>query len=183
MRRQGIQFAMITLAFSQFIYFIFLQAPFTGGEDGMQSIPRNDLFGFVDITSNLTLYYVVLAIHGAVRLRLSTASSIRPWRGAQGHPRQRAARRVRSASPGTLKLVAFILSASMAGVAGGTKAVVFQFATLTDVSWPISGEVVLMTLLGGLGTVFGPVVGSRRDHGDGVLHVRSSATGSASPRG
>lgn len=160
MRRQGIQFAMITLAFSQFIYFIFLQAPFTGGEDGMQSIPRNDLFGFVDITSNFTLYYVVLAI---------TALCVFIYYRVVHSPYGEVLKAVRDNQPRVeslgfdpekIKLVAFIISASMAGVAGGMKAVVYQFATLTDASWPISGEVILMTLLGGLGTLVGPVFGA-----------------------
>ncbi|MFH1793058.1 MAG: branched-chain amino acid ABC transporter permease [Pseudomonadota bacterium] len=160
MRRQGIQFAMITLAFSQFIYFIFLQAPFTGGEDGMQSIPRNDLFGFVDITSNLTFYYVVLAF---------TALCVFVYYRVVHSPYGEVLKAVRDNQPRVeslgfdpekIKLVAFIISASMAGVAGGMKAVVYQFATLTDASWPISGEVILMTLLGGLGTLVGPVFGA-----------------------
>jgi len=160
MRRQGIQFAMITLAFSQFIYFIFLQATFTGGEDGMQAIPRNDLFGFVDITSNFTLYYVVLAI---------TALCVFLYYRVVHSPYGEVLKAVRDNQPRVeslgfdpekIKLVAFIISASMAGVAGGMKAVIYQFATLTDASWPISGEVILMTLLGGLGTLVGPVFGA-----------------------
>jgi len=160
MRRQGIQFAMITLAFSQFIYFILLQAPFTGGEDGMQSIPRNDLFGFVDITSNFTFYYVVLAI---------TALCVFVYYRVVHSPYGEVLKAVRDNQPRVeslgfdpekIKLVAFVISASMAGVAGGMKATVYQFATLTDASWPVSGEVILMTLLGGLGTLTGPVFGA-----------------------
>ncbi len=160
MRRQGIQFAMITLAFSQFIYFILLQAPFTGGEDGMQSIPRNDLFGFVDITSNFTFYYVVLAI---------TALCVFVYYRVVHSPYGEVLKAVRDNQPRVeslgfdpekIKLVAFVISATMAGVAGGMKATVYQFATLTDASWPVSGEVILMTLLGGLGTLTGPVFGA-----------------------
>ena len=160
MKRQGIQFAMITLAFSQFIYFIFLQAPFTGGEDGMQAIPRNDLFGLVDVSSNFTYYYVVLAI---------TALCVFAYYRVVHSPYGEVLKAVRDNQPRVeslgfdpekIKLVAFIISASMAGVAGGMKATVYQFATLTDASWPISGEVILMTLLGGLGTLIGPVFGA-----------------------
>jgi branched-chain amino acid transport system permease protein len=160
MKRQGIQFAMITLAFSQFIYFIFLQAPFTGGEDGMQAIPRNDLFGFVDITSNFTHYYVVLAI---------TVLCIFVYYRVVHSPYGEVLKAVRDNQPRVeslgfdperIKLLAFIISASMAGIAGGMKATVYQFATLTDSSWPISGEVILMTLLGGLGTLTGPLFGA-----------------------
>ncbi|MCR5859033.1 branched-chain amino acid ABC transporter permease [Mesorhizobium sp. J428] len=160
MRRQGIQFAMITLAFSQFIYFIFLQAPFTGGEDGMQAIPRNDLFGFVDISSNMTFYYVVLAI---------TALCVFIYYRVVHSPYGEVLKAVRDNQPRVeslgfdpekIKLLAFVISAAMAGVAGGMKATVYQFATLTDASWPVSGEVILMTLLGGLGTLIGPVFGA-----------------------
>jgi branched-chain amino acid transport system permease protein len=160
MKRQGIQFAMITLAFSQFIYFIFLQAPFTGGEDGMQAIPRNDLFGIIDIKSNLTFYYVVLAI---------TALCVFIYYRVVHSPYGEVLKAVRDNQPRVeslgfdpekIKLVAFIISAAMAGIAGGMKATVYQFATLTDASWPVSGEVILMTLLGGLGTLTGPVFGA-----------------------
>jgi branched-chain amino acid transport system permease protein len=160
MRRQGIQFAMITLAFSQFIYFIFLQSPFTGGEDGMQAIPRNDLFGFVEIGSNFTFYYVVLAI---------TALCVFVYYRIVHSPYGEVLKAVRDNQPRVeslgfnpekIKLLAFILSATMAGIGGGMKATVYGFATLTDASWPVSGEVILMTLLGGLGTLTGPVFGA-----------------------
>jgi branched-chain amino acid transport system permease protein len=160
MKRQGIQFAMITLAFSQFIYFIFLQSAFTGGEDGMQAIPRNDLFGLIDIRSNLTFYYVVLAI---------TALCVFVYYRVVHSPYGEVLKAVRDNQPRVeslgfdpekIKLVAFIISATMAGVAGGMKATVYEFATLTDASWPVSGEVILMTLLGGLGTLSGPVFGA-----------------------
>lgn len=159
-RRQGIQFAMITLAFSQFLYFIFLQAPFTGGEDGMQAIPRNPMFGLVPVADNFTYYYVVLAItllcvfiyyrvvHSPYGEILKAVRDNQPRVESLGF------------DPERIKLLAFVISASMAGVAGGMKATVYQFATLTDASWPISAEVILMTLLGGLGTLLGPIFGA-----------------------
>ena len=159
-RRQGIQFAMITLAFSQFLYFIFLQAPFTGGEDGMQAIPRNPMFGLVPVGDNFTYYYVVLAItllcvfiyyrvvHSPYGEILKAVRDNQPRVESLGF------------DPERIKLLAFVISASMAGVAGGMKATVYQFATLTDASWPISAEVILMTLLGGLGTLLGPIFGA-----------------------
>jgi branched-chain amino acid transport system permease protein len=160
MKRQGIQFTMITLAISQFIYFLFLQAPFTGGEDGMQAIPRNDLFGFIDISSNTTFYYVVLAFTVLcvfVYYRVVHSPYGEVLKAVRDNQQ-----RVESLgfNPERIKLVAFVISAAMAGIAGGMKATVYQFATLTDVSWPISGEVILMTLLGGLGTLTGPVFGA-----------------------
>lgn len=160
MKRQGIQFAMITLAFSQFLYFIFLQAPFTGGEDGMQAIPRNDLFGFINIGSNLTFYYVVLAI--TVLCVLIYYRVVHSPYGEVLKAVRDNQQRVESLGfdPEKIKLVAFIISATMAGIAGGMKATVYQFATLTDASWPVSGEVILMTLLGGLGTLTGPMFGA-----------------------
>ncbi len=160
MRRQGIQFAMITLAFSQFIYFIFLQARFTGGEDGMQRIPRNPILGILDVSSNTTYYYVVLAITaGCVFVYYRVVNS--PYGEVLKAVRDNQAR-VESLGfdPEKIKLVAFVISAAMAGVAGATKATVYQFATLTDASWPVSGEVILMTLLGGLGTLTGPIFGA-----------------------
>ena len=159
-RRQGIQFAMITLAFSQFLYFIFLQAPFTGGEDGMQAIPRNPMFGLIPVADNFTYYYVVLAItllcvfvyyrvvHSPYGEILKAVRDNQPRVESLGF------------DPERIKLLAFVISASMAGVAGGMKATVYQFATLTDASWPISAEVILMTLLGGLGTLLGPIFGA-----------------------
>ncbi|MGB3501547.1 MAG: branched-chain amino acid ABC transporter permease [Mesorhizobium sp.] len=158
--RLGIQFAMITLAFSQLIFFFFLRAPFTGGDDGMQSIPRNALFGFIDVSSNFTYYYVVLAISAlAVLIYYRIVHS--PYGEVLKAVRDNEAR-VESLGfhPEKVKLMAFVLSATMAGVAGATKATVFQFATLTDVSWAVSGEVILMTLLGGLGTLTGPAFGA-----------------------
>ncbi|HMQ73449.1 MAG TPA: branched-chain amino acid ABC transporter permease [Rubrivivax sp.] len=159
-RRQGIYFAMITLALAQMVFFFSLQAPFTGGEDGIQAVPRGRLFGIVDLDDPHAMYAVVLvifvtgfgivyrAIHSpfgqvlkAIRENENRAISL-------GYDTDR------------FKLLAFVLSATLAGLAGATKAIVFQLASLTDVHWSMSGEVVLMTLLGGMGTVFGPVVGA-----------------------
>jgi branched-chain amino acid transport system permease protein len=159
-RRQGIQFAMITLAISQFVYFLLLQVPFTGGENGMQGIPRNDLFGFVEVKDSLSFYYVILAF---------TVLAIFAFYRIVHSPFGELLRAIRDNEPRVeslgfetkrFKLIAFILSASLAGLAGAMKATVFQFATLTDVSWNISGEVILMTLLGGLGTFTGPMFGA-----------------------
>jgi branched-chain amino acid transport system permease protein len=159
-RRQGIYFAMITLALAQMIYFFCLQAPFTHGEDGIQAVPRGKLFGLLDLNNTLTLYYVVLAIFIAAFLLIyrvihspfgNVLKAIRenePRAISLGYDAER------------YKLLAFVLSATLAGLAGATKAIVFQLASLTDVHWTMSGEVVLMTLLGGMGTIFGPVVGA-----------------------
>lgn len=159
-RKSGISFAMITFAIAQFVYFILLQSPFTGGEDGLQEIPRGPVLGFIDVGRNFTYYYVVLAI-----TVLAVASFYRIVHSPFGEV-LRAIRdndaRVESLGmkPERFKLVALMLSAGLAGIAGGMKATVFQFATLTDVSFPISTEVIIMTLLGGLGTLFGPMVGA-----------------------
>ncbi|ETR78302.1 ABC transporter permease [Afipia sp. P52-10] len=159
-RRQGIQFAMITLAFAQFVYFILLQAEFTGGENGMQGIPRSALFGLIDVRNNFNYYYVVLAISAAAIFAFYRVVHS-PFGEVLKAIRDNEAR-VESLGfdPEKFKLVAFTLSAAMAGLAGGLKATVFQFATLTDVSWQVSGEVILMTLLGGLGTLTGPMFGA-----------------------
>ena len=159
-RRQGIYFAMITLALAQMIFFVSLQAPFTGGEDGIQAVPRGMMFGFLDLRDIETLYFVVLAIFlGGFLLIYRIIHS--PF----GH----VLRAIRENEPRAIslgykvdqyKLLAFVLSAALAGLAGGTKTIVFQLASLTDVHWTMSGEVILMTLLGGLGTVFGPAVGA-----------------------
>ena len=159
-RRQGIYFAMITLALAQMLFFFCLQAPFTHGEDGIQAVPRGMLLGFLDLRNTLVMYYVVLAIFlGGFLLIYRTIHS----------PFGQVLKAVRENEPRALslgyqadryKLIAFVLSAGLAGLAGGTKAIVFQLVSLTDVHWSMSGEVVLMTLLGGLGTVFGPVVGA-----------------------
>lgn len=159
-RRQGIYFTMITLALSQMLYFVFLQAPFTGGEDGLQSIPRGRLLGLVDLGNDMTMYYVVLAIVVA-----AFALVVRIIHSPFGQ----VLKAVRENEPRTTslgydvdryKLLAFVLSAALAGLAGSTKAVVLGFGTLTDVHWSMSGLVVLMTLVGGMGTLFGPVVGA-----------------------
>lgn len=159
-RRQGIYFAMITLALAQMIYFFCLQAKFTGGEDGIQRVPRGTLFGVLDLGNDLTLYFVVLAIFlFGFMLVYRTIHS----------PFGQVLKAIRENEPRAIslgykvdqyKLIAFVLSATLAGLAGATKAIVFQLASLTDVNWPMSGEVVLMTLLGGLGTVFGPIAGA-----------------------
>jgi branched-chain amino acid transport system permease protein len=159
-RRQGIYFAMITLALAQMIYFFALQAPFTGGEDGIQAVPRGRLFGVVDLTDTLTLYFVVLAIFtGAFLLIYRIIHS--PFGQVLKAIRENEARAISLGyKVDHYKLIAFVLSAALSGLAGATKAIVVQLASLTDVHWTMSGEVVLMTLLGGLGTVFGPVVGA-----------------------
>ena len=159
-RRQGIYFAMITLALAQMMYFFAVQAPFTGGEDGIQAVPRGRALGFLDLSQQMTMYYFVLAvflacflliyriIHSPFGEVLKAIRENEPRAVSLGYKTDR------------YKLVAFVLSATLAGVAGATKAIVFQLASLTDVHWGMSGEVVLMTLVGGLGTVFGPVVGA-----------------------
>jgi branched-chain amino acid transport system permease protein len=159
-RRQGIYFTMITLALSQMLFFVFLQAPFTGGEDGLQSIPRGKLLGAIDLGNDLSMYYVVLGIvvvafalvvriiHSPFGQVLKALRENEPRTTSLGYDVDR------------YKLLAFVLSAALAGLAGSTKAVVLGFATLTDVHWTMSGLVVLMTLVGGMGTLFGPVVGA-----------------------
>ncbi len=159
-RRQGIYFAMVTLAFAQMVFFFALQAPFTGGEDGIQAVPRGRLFGLIDLSADLTLYFVVLAIvFGALLLIYRIIHS----------PFGQVLKAIRDNEPRSIslgykvhryKLAVFVMSAALAGLAGATKAIVFQLASLTDVYWTMSGEVVLMTLLGGMGTVFGPLVGA-----------------------
>jgi branched-chain amino acid transport system permease protein len=159
-RRQGIYFAMITLALAQMMYFVALRAPFTGGEDGIQSVPRGYLFGIFDLRNATTMYFFVLVvflggflfihriIHSPFGEVLKAIRENEPRAISLGYKTDR------------YKLIAFILSASLAGLAGATKALVVQIASLTDVYWPMSGEVVLMSLVGGLGTIFGPVLGS-----------------------
>lgn len=159
-RRQGIYFAMITLALSQLIFFICLQAPFTGGEDGLQGVPRGKLFGLLPLASDLTLYYVVLAIFVASFLFIMRVVT---------SPFGQVLKMIRENEPRAVslgyevdryKLMAFVLSAALSGLAGSTKTIVMGFASLTDVHWSMSGEVILMSLLGGVGTFFGPVLGS-----------------------
>ena len=159
-RRQGIYFAMITLALSQMMFFFYLQTPFTGGEDGIQAVPRQALFGVIDITDSGPMYALVMAIF------LIGFGLI--WRIVHS-PFGQVLKAIRENEQRALSLgydtdhykhMAFILSGTLAGLAGATKALVFQLASLTDVHWSMSGEVVLMTLVGGMGTLFGPVLGA-----------------------
>jgi branched-chain amino acid transport system permease protein len=159
-RRQGIYFAMITLALAQMVYFFYLQTPFTHGEDGIQAVPRGRLFGVVDLDRPLAMYYFVLVVFLAGFLLIHRIVH---------SPFGQVLKAIRENEPRAIslgydadryKLLAFVLSATLAGLAGATKAIVFQLASLTDVHWTMSGEVVLMTLLGGMGTMFGPVVGA-----------------------
>ncbi len=159
-KREGIYFAMVTLALSQLVFFIYLQAPFTGGEDGMQGIPRGNLLGFIDLSDNMNMYYFVLAIflfgfwlvhrtiHSPFGQVLKAIRENEPRATSLGY------------NVNDYKWVAFTISAALAGLAGSTKTLVFQLASLTDVHWHMSGEVVLMTLVGGVGTILGPVVGA-----------------------
>jgi branched-chain amino acid transport system permease protein len=159
-RRQGIYFAMITLALAQMVFFFCLQAPFTHGEDGIQAIPRGRMFGLLDLRDTETLYFVVLGIFLAGFLIIYRAIHS-PFGQVLRGIRENEPRMVSLGyKPDQYKLLAFVLSAALSGLAGGTKSIVFEIATLTDVHWGTSGEVVLMNLLGGLGTVFGPVVGA-----------------------
>jgi branched-chain amino acid transport system permease protein len=159
-RRQGIYFAMITLALAQMMYFFALQAKFTGGEDGIQAVPRGHLFGIFDLKNEMTMYAVVLVIFLAGFLFIYRIIHS-PFGEVLKAIRENETRAISLGyKTDRYKLVAFVLSATLAGVAGATKAIVLQLASLTDVNWPMSGEVVLMTLVGGLGTIFGPVVGA-----------------------
>jgi branched-chain amino acid transport system permease protein len=159
-RRQGIYFAMITLALSQMIYFYCLQAKFTGGEDGIQKVPRGMLFGFIDLRNDLTMYFFVLAVF-LIGFLIIYRTINSPFGQVLKAIRENEPRAISLGYKADhYKLIAYVLSATLAGLAGSTKAIVFQLASLTDVNWPMSGEVVLMTLLGGLGTIFGPVAGA-----------------------
>jgi branched-chain amino acid transport system permease protein len=159
-RSRGIYFANITLAFAQMIYFFCLQAKFTGGEDGIQAVPRGAVLGVLDLRQTYTMYFVVLAIFLLGFLVVYRAIHS-PFGQVLKAVRENEPRAVSLGyKPEHYKLLAFVLSATLSGLAGATKALVFQLASLTDVHWTMSGEVVLMTLLGGLGTVFGPVVGA-----------------------
>ncbi len=159
-RRQGIYFAMITLALAQMMYFFALRAKFTGGEDGIQGVPRGRLFGLFDLSQEMTMYaFVFVVVLAGFLLIYRIINS----------PFGEVLKAIRENEPRAIslgykteryKLVAFVLSATLAGLAGSLKSLVFQLASLTDVHWTMSGDVVLMTLLGGLGTVFGPVVGA-----------------------
>ncbi|MDB5947371.1 MAG: amino acid/amide transporter rane protein 2, family [Ramlibacter sp.] len=159
-RRQGIYFAMITLAMAQMVYFICLQAPFTGGEDGLQGVGRGKLFGLLSLEPDTTLYYLILIIFVACFLAISRIVT---------SPFGQVLKMIRENEPRAIslgyevdryKLLAFVLSAALAGLAGGLKTLVMGFATLSDVHWSMSGEVILMSLLGGVGTFFGPVLGA-----------------------
>ncbi|WP_416886716.1 branched-chain amino acid ABC transporter permease [Marinospirillum sp.] len=159
-RRQGIYFAMITLALAQMVFFFYLQADFTGGEDGLHGVPRGHLFGLIDLSNNLAMYYFVLAIFlfGFMVIQRTIHS---PFGQVLKAIRENEARATSLGyNTDAYKLVAFVLSAALAGLAGATKTVVFQLASLTDAHWHMSGEVVLMTLVGGVGTLFGPLVGA-----------------------
>jgi branched-chain amino acid transport system permease protein len=159
-RRQGIYFAMITLALAQMIYFFCLQAKFTGGEDGIQAVPRGTLFGLIDLRSDTTMYVFVAGVFLATFLLIYRIIHS-PFGQVLKAIRENEPRAVSLGySAERYKLAAFILSAAIAGLAGSVKVLVFQLATLTDVNWPMSGEAILMTLVGGLGTIFGPVVGA-----------------------
>ena len=159
-KREGIYFAMVTLALAQLAFFFFLQAPFTGGEDGLQGVPRGQLFGLLDLSDNFTMYYFVLAIflfgfwlvhrtvHSPFGQILKAIRENEPRAVSLGY------------NVNDYKWAAFVISSALAGLAGSTKTLVFQLASLTDVHWHMSGEVVLMTLLGGMGTIFGPLVGA-----------------------
>jgi branched-chain amino acid transport system permease protein len=159
-RSKGIYFANITLAFAQMIYFFCVQTPFTHGEDGIQAVPRGMMFGLLDLRGTLTIYYVVLAVF-LVGFLLVYRAIHSPFGQVLKAIRENEPRAVSLGyTADHYKLIAFVISATLAGLAGGTKSLVFQLASLTDVHWTMSGEVVLMTLLGGMGTVFGPVVGA-----------------------
>jgi branched-chain amino acid transport system permease protein len=159
-RRQGIYFAMITLALAQMIYFFYLQMPFTGGEDGIQAVPRGRLFGFIELSNIWAMYATVAAVFfGGFLLVYRAIHS--PFGQVLKAIRENEPRAISLGyDTARYKFLAFVLSAALAGLAGATKVIVFQLASLTDVHWSMSGEVVLMTLLGGMGTVFGPVVGA-----------------------
>ena len=159
-RRQGIYFAMITLALAQMMFFFALQAKFTGGEDGIQAVPRGKLFGFINLGDAMTMYAFVVVIFLAGFLSIHRVIHS-PFGEVLKAIRENEARAISLGyKTDRYKLVAFVLSATLAGVAGATKAIAFQIASLTDVHWTMSGEVVLMTLVGGLGTVFGPMIGA-----------------------
>ncbi|WP_417529690.1 branched-chain amino acid ABC transporter permease [Marinobacter lipolyticus] len=159
-RRQGIYFAMITLALAQLVYFMFVQAPFTGGEDGMHGVPRGHLFGVIDLENNLAMYYFVLAVFlGGYLLVQRVVGS--PFGQVLKAIKQNEPRAVSLGyNVNQYKVLAFVMSAGLAGLAGSVKTVVFQLASLNDAHWHMSGEVILMTLLGGTGTLLGPVVGA-----------------------
>ena len=159
-RRQGIYFAMITLALSQLVFFFFVQSEFTGGEDGLHGIPRGQFLGLIDLSDNLNMYYFVLAVFLAGYLLVQRIV---------GSPYGQVLKAIKQNEPRAIslcynvnryKIIAFVISAGLAGLAGSMKTVVFQLASLNDAHWHMSGEVILMTLLGGTGTLLGPGVGA-----------------------
>jgi len=159
-RRQGIYFAMITLALAQLMYFVALQAPFTHGEDGIQGVPRGHLFGLIDLADTMNMYYFVFGVFALALFFLYRVVN---------SPFGQVLKAIRDNEPRAIslgyqvhryKLIAFVISAALSGMAGSVKSLVFQLASLTDVHWHASGEVVLMTLLGGVGTIFGPTAGA-----------------------
>ena len=159
-RRQGIYFAMVTLALAQLMFFVFVQSSFTGGEDGLHGVPRGHLFGMIDLSSNLAMYYFVFAVFvfGFAVIQRAVHS---PFGQVLKAIRENEPRAVSLGyNVDAYKLLAFVLSAALAGLAGSTKTVVFQLASLTDAHWHMSGEVILMTLLGGVGTLLGPLMGA-----------------------
>ncbi|WP_422101803.1 branched-chain amino acid ABC transporter permease [Vreelandella sp.] len=159
-RRQGIYFAMVTLALAQLMFFVFVQSSFTGGEDGLHGVPRGSLFGVVDLSSNLAMYYFVFAVFvfGFAVIQRAVHS---PFGQVLKAIRENEPRAISLGyNVDAYKLLAFVLSAALAGLAGSTKTVVFQLASLTDAHWHMSGEVILMTLLGGVGTLLGPLMGA-----------------------
>jgi branched-chain amino acid transport system permease protein len=159
-RRQGIYFAMVTLALAQLVFFVYIQAPFTGGEDGLHGVPRGELFGLISLSNNFAMYYFVFAIFlfGFAVIQRTVHS---PYGQVMKAIRENEPRAVSLGyNTDAYKLVAFVISAALAGLAGSTKTVVFQLASLTDAHWHMSGEVILMTLLGGVGTLLGPITGA-----------------------
>ena len=159
-RRSGIYFAMITLALAQMLYFFFLQAPFTYGEDGLQSVPRGTLLGFIDLSSDLTMYYVILGIF-VLSFLLIFRTVHSPFGQVLKAIRENEARATSLGyDVARFKLLAFVLSAALAGLAGASKTLVLGFATLTDAHWSTSGLVILMVLVGGMGTMLGPILGA-----------------------
>jgi branched-chain amino acid transport system permease protein len=159
-RRTGIYFAMITLALAQMVYFVVLQIKATGGEDGLQGVPRGHLFGLIDMSDNIAMYYLVYAVF-SIGFFIIYRTIHSPFGQILKAIRENEPRAISLGyDVNKFKLMAFVISASLAGLAGATKTLIFQLASLSDVHWHTSGEVVLMTLLGGLGTILGPAVGS-----------------------
>ncbi|MGH1462196.1 MAG: branched-chain amino acid ABC transporter permease [Neptuniibacter sp.] len=159
-KREGIYFAMVTLALAQLVFFFYLQAPFTNGEDGMQGVPRGELFGLIDLSDNTVMYYFVLAIFVA-GFWVINRTIHSPFGQILKAIRENEDRAVSLGyDVNHYKLMAFVISAALAALAGSTKSLVFNLASLTDVHWHMSGEVILMTLVGGVGTILGPVLGA-----------------------